>query len=169
MYYNWNAVEAVTQVTLKYFLLLSLLFCTFVFLLSFLSDISLIHLHCEKLISNCRKILFYSSRKNYMLQQVALCYSSTMGTPVYRPGSDCCEYKNQIYHSSKPVVVSFSLTRPSSVLSSVFCLSCCLTLSVTTLYICLIYQSLVDCQQPAASVPSLSPQLRRGRASLSRR
>jgi len=40
-----------------------------------------------------------------------------------------------------------------------------LTLTVTPLYICLIYQSLLDCQQPSASVPPTSPQLRRGRAS----
>ncbi|CAG5958517.1 unnamed protein product [Menidia menidia] len=47
-------------------------------------------------------------------------------------------------------------------------MSCFLTPSVTSLYICLIYQFLVDCQQPAASLPTLSPQLRRGRASLAR-
>ncbi|KAJ8261908.1 hypothetical protein GJAV_G00159840 [Gymnothorax javanicus] len=43
-----------------------------------------------------------------------------------------------------------------------------LTLIVTPLYICLIYQSLLDCQQPAASVPPVSPQLRRDRAFLGR-
>lgn len=41
----------------------------------------------------------------------------------------------------------------------------CLTLSVTALCICLIYQFLVDCQQPAAANPSFSPQVRQGRAS----
>ncbi|KAL0968509.1 hypothetical protein UPYG_G00267810 [Umbra pygmaea] len=50
-----------------------------------------------------------------------------------------------------------------------FTLSVAVTLNVTTLYICLIDQFLVDCQQPAAPAsvsPPSSPQLRQARAFL---
>lgn len=54
----------------------------------------------------------------------------------------------------------------SSLNLSIRCIACVLLLltpcSVISLYICLIYQFLVDCQQPAASVPPHGSQLARG-------
>lgn len=66
----------------------------------------------------------------------------------------------------KVTLGSVMCVRPSMLCSSsVTSLLLCLTLSITTLYICLTYQFLLDCQQPAATKPSLPTQVRPGRAS----
>lgn len=67
----------------------------------------------------------------------------------------------------KKVFLSDKVPRAhSSVNLSLRCLACVVLLltpcSVISLYICLIYQFLVDCQQPAASIPPHGSQLARG-------
>lgn len=69
--------------------------------------------------------------------------------------------------SEKKVFMSDKAPRAHSSLNlSLRCIACVLLLltpcSVISLYICLIYQFLVDCQQPAASIPPHGSQLARG-------